>query len=151
MFVIVLATNIAELREQIERFNGFHDGFLKRVEIVSSDFFEDSDGKSRIVNGSVSVNLEVAHANYRPRSKRASGVIAAKLEGVSSLESRLGGIPPNFPSWSIVDATADQGVNGTSLVLSLWTEVKPPSAPWKKELLAKFVCRSAGFEELENC
>lgn len=151
MPLIVRVATTAELREQIERFNGFHDGFLKRVEIVSSDQFEDSEGKSRIVNGHVTVRLELAHVNYRPRPGRFSGIIIALLEGVSALDSKMGAIPPVFPSWSIVDATADQDVGSTSLGFSLWTEVKPPTTPWQRELLARFICRAVVFEECENC
>lgn len=151
MPVIVRATSVAELRERIERFNGFHDGFLKRVEIISSDEFQDADGMRRIANGNVAVALELAHVNYRPRSERSSGVVVVKLERVTALETKMGAVGPIFPSWSIMDATAEQAADGSALAFSLWTTTKTPGAAWERELLAKFIFRSAVFEELENC
>lgn len=151
MPVIARATSVEELRGQIERFNGFHDGFIKRVEIVSSDEFEDPDGMRRVVNCQVAVLLEVVHVNYQPRAAHSTGVIAARLEGVSALETKMGSWGSDFHSWSIVDASAEQAPNGRGLVFQLWTDVEPRGSQWRKELLASYICSAISFEEIENC
>lgn len=50
-------------------FNDFHDGFIKRVEIMSNDYFEQRDmsdimSRSHIVTSKVELQIDIAHYNY---------------------------------------------------------------------------------------
>lgn len=54
--------------EALKYFNGFHDGFLKRIELESQDSFQ-QDGpeytdRGHICSGRFSLLLDIAHYNY---------------------------------------------------------------------------------------
>lgn len=144
------AMTAADLRPEIERFNGFHDAFIRKLEAISTDSFNDADGMSQTYSGNVSLCLDIAHVNYRPRSPRAAGIIRARFDDVDFLDLHLGSLPPKFHSWSIVDVTVAEVNTSPGLTISLWTEVETPGKGWQREALAVIHCSAASFEEVEN-
>ncbi len=52
----------ADGRHILDRFNGFHDGFIRRIDIVSRDRFEEIGVQS--ADGVYDVRIEFAHYNY---------------------------------------------------------------------------------------
>lgn len=62
-----LLTSAAEGRRILDYFNAFHDGFIRRIEIVSRDRFEEIGVQT--ANGIYDVTLELAHYNYRDGQK----------------------------------------------------------------------------------
>jgi hypothetical protein len=55
-------TSAKDAKNTLEYFNAFHDGLLKRIEIVSKD--EVTPEKSQICTGLFDVTLTIAHYNY---------------------------------------------------------------------------------------
>lgn len=60
-----LITNIADAKKALEHFNGFHDGFFKRMEIVSRQTLTPEGHVS--CSAVFDLVLEIAHHNYGPR------------------------------------------------------------------------------------
>jgi hypothetical protein len=52
----------ADGQRVLDRFNGFHDGFIRRIDIVSRDRFEEIGVQS--ADGVYDVTIEFAHYNY---------------------------------------------------------------------------------------
>ncbi|HKY61159.1 MAG TPA: hypothetical protein VJP59_09120 [Gemmatimonadota bacterium] len=55
-------SSAAEGQRVLDRFNGFHDGFIQRIEIVSRDRFEEIGVQT--ADGVYDVTIEFAHYNY---------------------------------------------------------------------------------------
>jgi hypothetical protein len=55
-------TSAEEGRRVLDRFNAFHDGFIRRIEIVSRDRFEGIGVQT--ASGVYDVTIELAHYNY---------------------------------------------------------------------------------------
>jgi hypothetical protein len=70
----------------LERFNYFHDGFIKRVELLSHDRFEQNGpaytDRAHICTGSFEVILEIAHYNYGPGDQPYNRLIKCRFEDV---------------------------------------------------------------------
>ncbi len=52
----------------LDYFNGFHDGFIKRIEITSHDRMEDD--RSQLCTGEFDLEMDIAHYNYAMRDTR---------------------------------------------------------------------------------
>lgn len=55
-------STVEEARAVLEHFNGFHDGFMKRIGIVSQD--DMGEDHSQSCTGRFDVEIEFAHYNY---------------------------------------------------------------------------------------
>ena len=55
--------SVDEGRAALDHFNGFHDGFIRRIEIASRDRFEEVGVQT--ADGVYDVTLDFAHYNYR--------------------------------------------------------------------------------------
>ena len=57
-----------QAKEVLKYFHGFHDGFLKRIELVSQDTFAQNGpediGYSHVCTGRFNLFLDIAHYNY---------------------------------------------------------------------------------------
>lgn len=56
-------SSVDEAREVLDYFNGFHDGFMKRITIVSQDDIDEEYAQS--CTGRFDVEIDFAHYNYR--------------------------------------------------------------------------------------
>lgn len=56
-------SSVDEAREVLDYFNGFHDGFMKRIAIVSQDDIDEEYAQS--CTGRFDVEIDFAHYNYR--------------------------------------------------------------------------------------
>ena len=65
---VLRINNPADAEEVIEYFNGFHDGFIKRLEVTSRDTFalaEPGDPSiAHELTGKFDVKIDIAHYNY---------------------------------------------------------------------------------------
>ena len=59
---ILRVLSAAEAAKVFDYFNGFHDGFMKRINIVSSDEIDEDHGQS--CTGLFEVEIDFAHYNY---------------------------------------------------------------------------------------
>lgn len=89
---------LAEAEAAVEHFNAFHDGFLRRLSIVSFDRFEDRD--TQHTSGRLDLVIRFAHWNYdlahgaRPHGQEVEG----RFHRVRDLEIRFGG---RETDWSV--------------------------------------------------
>ena len=70
----------------LDRFNGFHDGFIRRIDIVSRDRFEEIGVQS--ADGVYDVTIEFAHYNYPDGDEPfhpVDQIIEAKFRGVEDV------------------------------------------------------------------
>ena len=56
-------SSTGEAAKALDYFNGFHDGFMKRIIITSRDEIDENHGQS--CNGVFDVEIDFAHYNYR--------------------------------------------------------------------------------------
>ncbi len=56
-------SSVDEARAALDYFNGFHDGFMKRISILSQDDIDEEYGQS--CTGRFDVEIDFAHYNYR--------------------------------------------------------------------------------------
>jgi len=56
-------SSVDEARAALDYFNGFHDGFMKRIAIVSQDAIDEEYRQS--CTGRFDVEIDFAHYNYR--------------------------------------------------------------------------------------
>ena len=86
----------------LEYFNRFHDGFVRRVELLSHDSFEqDETGQSHICTGRFTVVLEIAHHNYDQGQQPHNRVVRLTLNDVRDFCFDLRG--HNLCEWDIYD------------------------------------------------
>ena len=58
-----LVSSAAEAAKVLDYFNGFHDGFMKRIQVTSSDGIDEDRGQS--CTGLFEVEIDFAHYNYQ--------------------------------------------------------------------------------------
>ena len=78
-----------QAEEVLEYFNGFHDGFIKRLSLVSYDYFEARG--VQVCSGRLDLELEIAHYNYRNGEPPADQVVHARFTHVRHLHAEMPG------------------------------------------------------------
>jgi hypothetical protein len=96
----------------LEYFNGFHDGFIKRLTLVSHDYFEARGVQA--CSGRLDLELTIAHYNYRGGEPPADQLVHARFTHVRHL---LADMPGNAAEWSIKNVYFERGTRPTA-----WTE-----------------------------
>jgi hypothetical protein len=89
-------------------FNGFHDGFVKRLALVSHDFFEARGVQA--CSGRLDLELEIAHHNYRDGEPPANQVVHARFTHVRRLRAD---VPGNAAEWTLANVHFERGVRPT--------------------------------------
>lgn len=80
-------TTLEEIAPVLEKYNFFHDAFIKAVSVVSKDrFFKDEQGDIvKEVSESMTVKLSLAHYNYKPLPKSLEQVVTLSFGSVKNL------------------------------------------------------------------
>jgi hypothetical protein len=97
---------IEEATAAVEYFNGFHDGFIRNLQVIAFDTFEDRD--TQYCSGRLDLRIRFAHWNYdfahgaRPHLQE----VEAEFEHVRDLEIRFGG---RETDWSIKRLLVSEG------------------------------------------
>ena len=76
-------TTAKEASEALNYFNGFHDGFIKRLTITSHDEFKSRD--EQICAGELDLAIVFAHYNYQNGERHYDQKIEARFNGVKDL------------------------------------------------------------------
>jgi hypothetical protein len=84
--------------EALEYFNGFHDGFIKRLTLFSHDYFE-SRG-AQVCSGRLDLEMTIAHYNYRDGEPPPEQVVHARFVHIRHLRADL---PGNEAEWSLAN------------------------------------------------
>jgi hypothetical protein len=88
----------------LEYFNGFHDGFIKRLALTSYDYFEQRG--IQVCSGRLDLGLEIAHYNYRSGEPPADQVVHARFTHVRQLRAD---IPGNPAEWTLANVHFERG------------------------------------------
>ena len=88
----------------LEYFNGFHDGFIKRLTLISYDYFEARGVQA--CSGRLDLELAIAHYNYREGEPPADQVVQARFAHVRHLHADM---PGNAAEWSLINVHFDRG------------------------------------------
>lgn len=84
--MVYTVRNAQEAVAALEHFNYFHDGFIKRVELLSHDRFEQNGpaytDRAHVCTGNFEVVLEIAHYNYGPGDQPCNRIIKCRFEDV---------------------------------------------------------------------
>ena len=84
-----------QARETTELFNAFHDGFIRRLTVLSHDVFEDI--ATHRVTGPLELEIEFAHYNYDGGETPAERQIRARFTGVRDLLIAFTGSEADWP------------------------------------------------------
>jgi hypothetical protein len=83
-------TSEAEATATLDYFNGFHDGFMKRIVIVSRDEMTDDPGQT--CSGVFDVEIDFAHYNYQAHGRPLqphTQIVRGTFEGVQDVALEL--------------------------------------------------------------
>jgi len=94
----------AEAASVLEYFNGFHDGFIKRLMLVSHDYFEARG--VQVCSGDLELEITLAHYNYREGEPPADQLVRARFTGVRDIRADLG---RQAAEWSLMAVHFDPG------------------------------------------
>lgn len=75
--------------ESLDYFNGFHDGFIKRLSVVSQDEFKAIGEQS--CSGELTLEIIFAHYNYQQGQRPYNQLIEARFSGVKDIVINFSG------------------------------------------------------------
>jgi len=79
----------------VEYFNGFHDGFVRRLSLTSHDTFEDRD--THVTTGLLDLEILFAHSNYRDGRPPFDQLVHTRFSMVRDLRIDFTGQPTDWP------------------------------------------------------
>ena len=105
LMTIRKVSTIQEATDTLDYFNGFHDGFIKRLTLISHDEFL-SRGEQKC-SGEIEIEIIFAHYNYQRDARPHNQMIEARFEGVKDISMSFSGISYE---WSIINLTITEAV-----------------------------------------
>jgi hypothetical protein len=91
-YIVVSAEQAAAV---VEYFNGFHDGFIRRLSLISHDTFEDRD--THLTTGLLDLEVLFAHSNYHDGRPPFDQLVHARFSAVRDLRMDFTGQPADWP------------------------------------------------------
>lgn len=144
-------TTIQEALESLDYFNGFHDGFIKRLTVSSGDEFV-SRGEQRCA-GELRLEILFAHYNYQRDTRPHDQMIEARFEGVKDLSISFSGVSYE---WAINNLTIEEsrrtredGKEESCLRAVLSQSRLKGGREWALHEDLSFTFRSCAFLEIE--
>jgi hypothetical protein len=143
-------TTLAEANESLDYFNGFHDGFIKRLTILSHDEFEDRDTQQ--CRGAFDLEIVFAHCNYQADTRPHDQLIEAKFNRVADLSIAFSGQSHEWAiiNLSITEATRSREDRSTEpcLKATLLQHRLADGREWVLHEDLSFTFKEATFREL---
>ncbi|MGH9905059.1 MAG: hypothetical protein ACRD8U_05665 [Pyrinomonadaceae bacterium] len=143
------ATSLKEATALLDYFNGFHDGFIKRLSIVSKDQFINRDEQQ--CAGALDLEITFAHYNYQNGKPPHDQLVAASFEGVKDLAIEFSG---NSYEWAIdilsvaeTERSREQGGVESCLKAVLVQKRLSEHREWIRHEDLTFTFRSCAFQE----
>lgn len=133
-----------QARETTELFNAFHDGFIRRLTVLSHDVFEDI--ASHRVTGPLDLEIEFAHYNYDWGETPAERRIQARFTGVRNLLIAFTG---SEPDWPITNFEMDEAEAGAFCEARL-LQPRYADGEWSHAQAMSFSFESGVFTELPD-
>ena len=142
--------NLSEAETSLDYFNGFHDGFIKQLTLISHDRFETRGVQTN--RERLTLEITLAHYNYQQDTKPAHQLIKVRFFEVMNLSFDVSGLSYE---WSInhvaffeTQRTLEDGQAAACLGLSLVQSRLNPRREWELHEDARFTFSRAEFEEL---
>jgi hypothetical protein len=147
-----IISNLSEAETVLDYFNGFHDGFIKQLAIVSHDRFE-----ARGVQASyekLTLEITMAHYNYQQDTKPVDQLIKASFFEVMNLSIDFSGLSYE---WSInhltffeTQRTLEDAQPASCLGASLVQSRLNPRREWELHEDVGFTFSRAELQELSS-
>ena len=93
-----IVTSSDEAKAVLDYYNGFHDGFIKRLSIISHDSFEELHVQSSAQR--LDLKITFGHHNYQRGNRPAGQLITAKFHAVMDISISFSGL---LHEWSIYE------------------------------------------------
>lgn len=145
------ATILNEAMKLLDYFNGFHDGFIKRLSIVSKDQFV-SRGEQQCA-GELGLEIIFAHYNYQNGKPPHDQLVEVRFQGVKDVEIEFSG---NSYEWAIDSLTIaesersrEHGGVETCMKAVLIQKRLDDGREWVRHEDMTFTFRSCVFRELQ--
>jgi hypothetical protein len=139
---------LEQARVALEYFNGFHDGFIRRLALVSHDKFEARGVHT--LSGRLDLELDLAHYNYREGEPPADQLVQLHFAEVRDLWMDL---PYANGEWAIVDlrvvsgSRSELGKEAACLAATLLHH-RLDAGSWTAREVLRFTFRVAEFTEV---
>ena len=121
-------------------FNAFHDGFIKNLQVISDDEFEDIGVHA--VTGPLTLVIEFAHYNYDSGRTPAGRRIDARFQGVRRLDLSFSGSETDWPITAFELDEDESGKLGARLLQARFAD-----GDYETVTAMTFVCESASYRE----
>jgi hypothetical protein len=138
---------LEQARVALEYFNGFHDGFIRRLGLVSHDRFEARGVHT--LSGRLDLELDLAHYNYREGEPPADQVVELRFAEVRGLWIDL---PYANGEWAIEDlriasTTRTEFGREEDCLAAAMLHHRLDQGTWTVREVLRFTFRAAEFTE----
>jgi hypothetical protein len=144
------ATTLNEALGLLDYFNGFHDGFIKQLSILSRDEFV-SRGEQHC-SGELGLEIVFAHYNYEDGKPPHDQLVEARFEGVKELAIDFSGISYEWAIDSLMIAEIERPREGGGVEpcmrAILVQQRLDESRTWVRHEDVTFTFRDCSFREL---
>ncbi|HSE87649.1 MAG TPA: hypothetical protein VLJ79_15605 [Candidatus Binatia bacterium] len=143
-----VVTDFEQAGVVVEYFNGFHDGFIRRLNLLSHDTFEDRD--THVTTGRLDLEILFAHSNYRDGVPPFDQVVAARFNQVRDLRMNVTGLSADWPITNFYFETAapPTSSDGSRLRARLIQPRLIDNSRWEHVEALTFSFHSAEFSEV---
>ena len=141
-------TTPEEAASVVDYFNAFHDGFIRRLTLVSHDVHESPHAHR--TTGRLDLEIVFAHCNYRQGEPAPDQLVEARFERVADLVVGFTGQPADWPILSFEIEPAPDASGGATAALAARL-VQPrliDNRRWEQVQALSFRFGSAVFREL---
>lgn len=145
------ATTLNEALALLDYFNGFHDGFIKRLSVLSRDGFE-TRGEQRCA-GELGLEIVFAHYNYEDGKRPHNQLVEACFEGAKRLAVEFSG---NSYEWAVDTLTVTEaerrreGGGVEACLRAVLTQRRlNESREWVRHADVTFTFRECSFREFQ--
>ncbi len=143
-----LVTNLEEARSVLEYFNGFHDGFIKKLVLISPDEFKDRGHQA--CSGDLTLEITFAHYNYQGDNRPFNQMVQGKFHRVKELSIAFSGFSYEWSinSLAISQATRPNEAGGVEKCLkAVITQPRLVDGKWELNEDFSFTFLEAEFAE----
>jgi len=147
---IYIINNLGEAEAALDYFNGFHDGFIKQLTLISHDQFEARGVQAG--GGGLRLKITFAHYNYQQDSKPVDQLIKTSFFKVMNVAIDFSGLSYE---WSVnhlnffeTQRALEDGQEVACLGLSLVQSRLNPRREWELHDDVRCTFSRAEFEEL---
>ena len=142
-----LVASREEAAAVLHYFNGFHDGFIERLTLVSHDYFEARG--TQVCSGRLDLELEIAHYGYRDEEPPPDQIVHARFTRVGHLHADM---PGNASEWSLLNVHFERGARRTAgteepCFHAHFLQNRLDGDEWVPYGALRFSVRDAGFRE----